>query len=78
MKKAKRELKLSIAFTEYGWALDSDGERLGLFVTQGQAVASAKQHMKSVKAQGLTGSLTVTGSEIDTGRKRVLPFARFR
>jgi len=78
MKKDKRELKLSIALTEYGWALDAGEERLGLFVTQGQAVASAKLHMKSVKAQGITGSLTVNGSEVDPGRRKIVPFARFR
>jgi hypothetical protein len=82
MKKSSPEMKLSVALTKYGWALDShlgsNEERLGLFVTQGQAVASAKKHMRVVKSQGIRGTLTVTGNEVDTGRRKILPFARLR
>ena len=48
--RAKPELNLSIALTDYGWALDSSAERLGLFVTQRQAVAI-------VRAEGMPTSM---------------------
>lgn len=78
MTKTKREMNLSIALTDYGWALDSNAERLGLFVTQKQAVASAKLYMRSVKASGITSKLVVTGNEPDPDRRRIVPFARMR
>jgi hypothetical protein len=78
MTKAKREMQLSIALTDYGWALDANTERLGLFVTQKQAVASAKLYMRSVKANGLASKLVVTGTEPDPDRRRIVPFARLR
>lgn len=78
MTKAKGELKLSIALTDYGWALDTSAERLGLFVTQKQAVASAKLYMRNVKANGIASKLVVTGTEPDPDRRRIVPFARLR
>lgn len=76
--RAKPELNLSIALTDYGWALDSSAERLGLFVTQRQAVACAKLHMRSVKAEGIATKLVVTGTDVDKDKRQFFPFARFR
>lgn len=78
MTKAKSEVTLSIALTRYGWALDTDAERLGLFVTQKQAVTSAKLYMRTVKANGISSKLVVTGNESDADRRKVVPFARLR
>lgn len=74
----KTTQRFSVALTDYGWALDTDEERIGLFLSQRQAVSSARAHMRSRKAQGLASQLVVTGADVDGERKVVLPFARFR
>lgn len=74
----KPQQRFSVALTDYGWALDTDDGRLGLFMSQRQAVSSARACMRSRKALGLSSHLVVAGTEADGERRVVLPFARLR
>ena len=61
--KAAAATVFMIEATEYGWSV-RDGElRLGLFVTQAQALVDVKKRQKDLKAKGLSSSVVVTGEE---------------
>lgn len=78
MKKAKRSAHFTVELTEYGWSVNDGLERVGLFVTQKQAVSSAKVRLKELRTQGVAVNLTVKGTEVDTSRSRLQPFFRMR
>jgi hypothetical protein len=54
----------SIAPTDYGWAVGAGGERLGLFVTQRQALEDVKRRRAKLTAKGQRSTVLVTGHEL--------------
>jgi hypothetical protein len=50
--------------TNYGWSVRAGSERLGLFITQRQAISDVKKRRAELKAKGLDSTLSVTGSEL--------------
>jgi hypothetical protein len=51
--------------TEYGWAVRVGTQRLGLFVSQRQALSDVKKRRADLKARGWSSSLSVKGSETE-------------
>ncbi len=78
MKKSARGAHIAVELTEYGWSVQNGAERVGLFVTQRQAVSSAKEHLNKLRSQGIAADLTVRGTEAEGSRNRPQPFFRSR
>lgn len=78
MKKSAHDAHFAVELTEYGWSVQNGAERVGLFVTQRQAVSSAKAHLKQLRSQGIAGDLTVKGTETEGSRSRLQPFFKAR
>jgi hypothetical protein len=56
--------------TNYGWSVWAGTERMGLFVTQRQALDEVKKRRAELTAKGKRSSVIVTGSEpVDAGRR---------
>jgi hypothetical protein len=55
-----------VAPTDYGWSVDAGHERLGLFVTQRQALNDVKKRRAGLTAKGQRSSLVVTGHEAES------------
>jgi hypothetical protein len=51
--------------TDYGWAVGAGGVRLGLFVTQRQALDDVKKRRARLSADGQRSTLIVTGHETE-------------
>ena len=49
--------------TEYGWSVRAGAERLGLFVTQKQAIGDVRRRQAALKAKGQRSTLVVTGTD---------------
>jgi len=56
--------------TNYGWSVCAGTERMGLFVTQRQALEEAKKRRAELTAKGQRSTIIVTGSEPVTTGKR--------
>lgn len=52
-----------VEHTNYGWSVGAGTERMGLFVTQRQALDEVKKRRAELSAQGRHSTLVVTGSE---------------
>jgi hypothetical protein len=61
--KAAAAVVFMVEATEYGWSVREGARRLGLFVTQAQALLDVKKRQKDLKAKGLSSSVVVTGEE---------------
>jgi hypothetical protein len=61
--------------TVYGWSVGAGSEKLGLFVTQQQALADVKKRRALLASKGGRSTLLVTGQETaqELGR-RLYPF----
>jgi hypothetical protein len=59
-----------VEYTEYGWSVGAGDERLGLFVTQQQALNDVKKRRAKLTAKGQRSTVLVTGHEFapTTGR----------
>ena len=53
-----------VAPTDYGWSVDAGGERLGLFLTQRQALDDVKKRRTRLTATGQRSTVLVTGHEL--------------
>jgi hypothetical protein len=65
---AKRETTTGffVELTDYGWSVRTGTERLGLFVTQQQALRDVKKRREVLTARGHDSTLVVTGSELSS------------
>ena len=68
--KAQVTTVFSVEPTEYGWSVRDGAERLGLFVSQRQALADAKKRQRALKEEGRPSSVEVTGIETEDARGR--------
>jgi hypothetical protein len=50
--------------TEYGWSVCAGTRRVGLFITQRQALADVKRLRGELRARGKRSTLVVRGSDI--------------
>ena len=62
-----------VAPTDYGWSVDAGGERLGLFVTQRQALDDVKKRRVRLTASGdlahhLAAEIVAVGQIVGRGR----------
>src|SRR5262245_3679056 len=59
-----------VEHTDYGWSVGAGTERMGLFVTQRQALDEVKKRRAELAANGQRSTVIVTGSEpITTGKR---------
>jgi len=56
--------------TEYGWSVTDGATRLGLFVSQRQALDDVKKRRAALEAKGHATLVKVTGEEADGPRGR--------
>jgi len=58
-----------VQHTDYGWSVGAGSERMGLFVTQRQALEDVKKRRAALAAKGQRSTVIVTGSEpVPTGK----------
>lgn len=57
--------------TDYGWSVRVGSKRLGLFMTQRQALGDVKQRRDNLKAKGRLSTLTIAGSELEHSDSRL-------
>ena len=53
-----------VAPTEYGWSVGAGDKRLGLFLTQQQALNDVKKRRAKLTANGKRSTVVVTGHEL--------------
>jgi hypothetical protein len=53
-----------VELTNYGWSVGAGDERLGLFVTQQQALNDVKKRRARLTAKGQRSTVLVTGHEL--------------
>ena len=65
-----------VELTNYGWSVGAGDERLGLFVTQQQALNDVKKRRARLTANGQRSAVLVTGHELasPSGRGRYYPY----
>jgi hypothetical protein len=68
--KAQAITVFSVEPTEYGWSVRDGAKRLGLFVSQRQALDDVRKRRAALKAKGRASSVEVTGEEADGPRGR--------
>jgi hypothetical protein len=54
--------------TQYGWSVRDGAKRLGLFVSQRQAIDDVRKRQAALKAKGRASSVEVTGEEVARAR----------
>ena len=59
-----------VEHTNYGWSVCAGPERMGLFVTQRQALDEVKKRRAKLTAKGKRSSVVVTGSEPTAAARR--------
>jgi hypothetical protein len=67
--KAQVTTIFSVEPTAYGWSVSDGAVRLGLFMSQRQALDDVRKRRAALKAKGLASSLEVTGQETDGVRR---------
>jgi len=64
-----------VEHTNYGWSVGVGSERMGLFVTQRQALDEVKRRRTELTAKGQRSTLVVTGSEpVSIGNRTSRPY----
>jgi hypothetical protein len=64
-----------VEHTNYGWSVGAGAERVGLFVTQRQALDEVKKRRAELTAKGQRSTLVVTGSEpLPIGNRTSRPY----
>ena len=58
----------SVEPTGYGWSVSDGAKRLGLFVSQRQAIDDVRKRQAALKAKGRASSVEVTGEEVARAR----------
>ena len=66
--KAQVTTVFSVEPTEYGWSVRDGAKRLGLFVSQRQAIDDVRKRQAALKAKGSASSVEVTGEEVARAR----------
>jgi len=59
----------SVGPTAYGWSVSDGATRLGLFLSQRQALDDVRKRQADLKAKGRASSVEVTGKETDGVRR---------
>jgi hypothetical protein len=67
--KAQVTTIFSVEPTAYGWSVSDGAMRLGLFLSQRQALDEVRKRRAALKAMGLASSLEVTGKETEGVRR---------
>jgi hypothetical protein len=67
--KAQETTIFSVEPTGYGWSVSDGAKRLGLFVSQRQALDEVKKQRAVLKAKGRASSVEVTGAETEGARR---------
>jgi hypothetical protein len=78
MAKQTAAMTFLVEHTEYGWSVGAGDERLGLFVTQQQALNDVKKRRAKLTAKGRRSSVVVTGHELAPTSGRSTRFFRYR
>ena len=60
-----RKINFLIERTDYGWSVRAGRERIGLFITQRQALDDTEKRRAKLGSIGRESTLTVTGSDAD-------------
>lgn len=64
-----------VEHTNYGWSVGAGTERMGLFVTQRQALDDVKKRRAELTAKGQRSTLVVTGGEpVTMGNRTSRPY----
>jgi hypothetical protein len=64
VKQTAATMTFLIEHTEYGWSVGAGDERLGLFMTQQQALNDVKKRRAKLTAKGRRSTVVVTGYEL--------------
>jgi hypothetical protein len=67
---AQETTTFSVELIECGWSVSDGAERLGLFVSQRQALDDVRKRRAALKAKGRASSVEVTGEETEGARRR--------
>jgi hypothetical protein len=78
MAKQAPTMTFLVEHTEYGWSVGAGDERLGLFVTQQQALNDVKKRRATLTAKGRRSTIVVTGHEFAPANGRSPRFYRYR
>jgi len=78
MAKQTATMTFLIEYTEYGWSVGAGDERLGLFVTQEQALNDVKKRRAKLTAKGQRSAVFVTGHEFASTNGRSTRYHRYR
>jgi hypothetical protein len=65
LRMAKKRIPTSffVEPTQYGWSVRAGTEKLGLFVTQSQALSDVKRRRAELQATGQFSTITTSGHE---------------
>jgi hypothetical protein len=64
MVKQTATMTFLVEYTEYGWSVGAGDKRLGLFLTQQQALNDVKKRRAKLTANGKRSTVVVTGHEL--------------
>jgi hypothetical protein len=64
MVKQTATMTFLVEYTEYGWSVGAGDKRLGLFLTQQQALNDVKKRRAKLTANGMRSTVVVTGHEL--------------
>jgi hypothetical protein len=67
--KAQVTTIFSVGPTAYGWSVSDGAMRLGLFMSQRQALDDVRKRRAALKTKGRASSVEVTGQETDGVRR---------
>ena len=59
-----------VEHTQYGWSVGTGSHRMGLFVTQRQALDEVRKRRAELTARGQRSTVVVTGSEPESSAGR--------
>ena len=68
--KAQQPTIFFVELTEYGWSVRDGAKRLGLFVSQRQALDEVRKRRAVLKSEGRASAVEVTGEETEGARTR--------
>jgi hypothetical protein len=78
MAKQTTSMTFLVEYTEYGWSVGAGDERLGLFMTQQQALNDVKKRRAKLTANGRRSTVVVTGQELAPTSGRSTRFYPYR
>ena len=67
-----------VELTNYGWSVGAGDERLGLFVTQQQALNDVKKRRAKLTSKGQRSTVLVTAHELASTSGRGARYYRYR